>query len=110
MVFSSLQYLLDSALLDYVSNLKKQGELPETSSMTCPTFRWDSFGHSEGQLSLNVKNARRKSRNGFPGLTAPGRATKVVNRMHAEGGRTLRKSVFLPSKRLLSAFYDTPPF
>ena len=26
-----------------------------------------------------------------------------------EGGRTLRKGVFLPSKRLLSAFYITPP-
>ena len=26
-----------------------------------------------------------------------------------KGGRTLRKSVFLPSKHLLSAFYDTPP-
>ena len=24
------------------------------------------------------------------------------------GGRTLRKGVFLPSKHLLSAFYDTP--
>ena len=24
-------------------------------------------------------------------------------------GRTLRKGVFLPSKHLLSAFYDTPP-
>ena len=24
-------------------------------------------------------------------------------------GRTLRKGVFLPSKRLLSPFYDTPP-
>ena len=27
-----------------------------------------------------------------------------------EGGRTLRKGVFLPSKRLLGAFYNTPPF
>ena len=26
-----------------------------------------------------------------------------------EGGRTLRKGVFLPSKRLLSAFYNAPP-
>ena len=26
-----------------------------------------------------------------------------------KGGRTLRKCVFLPSKRLLSAFYNTPP-
>ena len=25
------------------------------------------------------------------------------------GGRTLRKGVFLPSKRLLSAFYNPPP-
>ena len=27
----------------------------------------------------------------------------------SEGGRTLRKDVFLPSKRLLSAFYETLP-
>ena len=27
-----------------------------------------------------------------------------------EGGRTLRKDVFLPSKHLLSAFYETLPF
>ena len=30
-------------------------------------------------------------------------------RVHAKGGRTLRKGVFLPSKHLPSAFYDTPP-
>ena len=27
-----------------------------------------------------------------------------------QGGRTLRKGVFLPSKHLLSAFYNIPPF
>ena len=27
-----------------------------------------------------------------------------------EGGLTLRKDVLLPSKRILSAFYKTPPF
>ena len=32
-----------------------------------------------------------------------------VVRVHAKGGRTLRKGVFLPSKRLLSAFYKTLP-
>ena len=30
-------------------------------------------------------------------------------RVHAKGGRTLRKDVFLPSKHLLSAFYKTLP-
>ena len=32
-----------------------------------------------------------------------------VNRVHAKGGRTLRKDVFLPSKHLLSAFFKTLP-
>ena len=30
--------------------------------------------------------------------------------MHAKGGRTLRKGVSLPSRRLLSAFHNSPPF
>ena len=30
-------------------------------------------------------------------------------RVHANGGHTLRKDVLLPSKHLLSAFYETLP-
>ena len=36
----------------------------------------------------------------------------LTSRVHAKGGRTLRKDVFLPSKHLLrnlSAFYETLP-
>ena len=61
----------------------------------------------------------------FPGGVAPKFGSEKVSRYTGvsqlqlrvsrytvqarEGGRTLRKGVFLPSKRLLSAFYNTPP-
>ena len=36
-------------------------------------------------------------------------AVDGVRSAFGQGGCTLRKGVFLPSKHLLSAFYDTPP-
>ena len=44
---------------------------------------------------------------GFMRLGGSGGAT--VDRVHAKGVVLLRKGVFLPSKHLLSAFYNTPP-
>ena len=38
------------------------------------------------------------------------RASRLIHASAREGGRTLRKDVFLPSKHLLSAFYKMLPF
>ena len=62
-----------------------------------------SYKHlSDNHRGLNGARLMLQCQRGFCAVFA-------AFRVHAKGGRTLRKDVFLPSKRLLSAFYTTLP-